>query len=208
MLKQTKQNTQLLKSEEHTSSENPPEKSPETTKPVQEEIPTILPVLPLRDVVIFPHMIFPVLVGREQSLKAVNESLERGKFIFLVAQKGSNVEDPTQNDIYREGTIGKIFQYLKLPNGLMKILVDGIVEADIGKFTKTDSYLEAEVFISTPLHDPSSDLDALVRSATSLFSEYIQLSRNAPPEVLAAFQNIRDVRRKMYFIAANITQNV
>ncbi|MBM4165568.1 MAG: endopeptidase La [Ignavibacteria bacterium] len=174
----------------------------------QEEIPSIMPVLPLRDVVIFPHMIFPVLVGREQSLRAVSEALEKGKYVFLVAQKNSNVEDPTPNDIYHEGTIGKIFQYLKLPNGLMKILVDGVVQADIGKFTNSRDFLEAEVFLSTPLLEPSKDLDALLRTASNLFSEYVHHNRNIPPEVLAAFENIRDPRRKMYFIAANVSQTV
>ncbi len=174
----------------------------------KEEIPTKLPVLPLRDVVIFPHMIFPVLIGRESSLRAANEALEKGKYIFLTAQKKSNVEDPGPEDIYREGTIGKIFQFLKLPNGLMKILVDGVVQADIGKFSSLDPFMEAEVFISTPLVEQTEDLDALVRSASSAFSEYVHLNRSMPPEILAAYDNVRDIRRKMYFMAANVSQNV
>jgi ATP-dependent Lon protease len=174
----------------------------------KEEIPGIMPVLPLRDVVLFPHMIFPVLVGRESSLKAATESIEKHKYIFLVAQKNPNVDDPSSEDVYREGTIAKIFQYLKLPNGLMKILVDGVVQADIGRFTNASPYLEAEVFISTPLLEPSNDLDALARSASSLFTEYVHLNRQLPPEILIAFDNIRDMRRKMYFIAANVSQKV
>src|SRR5512137_1039986 len=87
------------------------------------EIPSRLPVLPLRDVVIFPTMIFPVLVGRESSLRAANESIERDKYIFLVSQKSSAVDDPGRDDIYHEGTIARIIQLLKLPNGLLKVLV-------------------------------------------------------------------------------------
>ena len=86
-----------------------------------ESIPGILPVLPLRDIVIFPYMIFPVLVGREQSIKAANVALEETKYIFLSTQKKSNIEDPKKDDIHTEGTIAKIVQILKLPNGLMKI---------------------------------------------------------------------------------------
>ena len=184
-------------------------KQPITESPKnKEEIPSIMPVLPLRDVVLFPHMIFPVLVGRESSLKAATDAIEKHKYIFLAAQKNPNVDDPSSEDVYREGTIAKIFQYLKLPNGLMKILVDGVVQADIGRFTNSSPFLEAEVFISTPLLEPSNDLDALARSASSLFTEYVHLNRQLPPEILIAFENIRDVRRKMYFIAANVSQKV
>ena len=89
-----------------------------------DNLPGVLPILPLRDIVIFPYMIFPVLVGREQSIRAANYALENTKYIFLSTQKRSNVDDPKKEDIYKEGTIAKIVQILKLPNGLMKILVD------------------------------------------------------------------------------------
>ncbi len=93
------------------------------TETIVEEIPKQLPVLPLRDNVIFPYMIFPVLVGRDQSIRAANFALDNSKYIFLAAQKKSNIEDPSIEDIYKEGTIAKIIQILKLPNGLMKILL-------------------------------------------------------------------------------------
>ena len=89
-------------------------------QPIIEDLPAILPVLPLRDIVIFPYMIYPVLVGREQSIRAANFASEKTKYIFLAAQKKSNIEDPKKDDIYLEGTIAKIVQILKLPNGLMK----------------------------------------------------------------------------------------
>ncbi|MDP3443846.1 MAG: LON peptidase substrate-binding domain-containing protein, partial [Ignavibacteria bacterium] len=110
-----------------------------------ENIPPVLPVLPLRDNVIFPYMIFPVLVGREQSIRAANFALDGSKYIFLAAQKRSNVEEPTTDDIFSEGTIAKIIQILKLPNGLLKILVDGVIQGKIVSFTERSNFFEAEI---------------------------------------------------------------
>lgn len=132
-------------------------------------IPTTLPVLPLRDVVIFPHMIFPVLVGRETSLRAANHALENNKFIFLTAQKDPAVEDPGKDDIYPEGTIAKIIQILKLPNNLMKILVDGVVQGTIEKFLPNEKYLLADINIAHDTTEYSTEMDAIVRHASSLF---------------------------------------
>jgi ATP-dependent Lon protease len=171
-------------------------------------IPNQLPVLPLRDVVVFPFMIFPVLVGRESSLKAVNEALEREKFIFLAAQRNSVTEEPGADDIYHEGTIAKIIQILKLPNGLMKILVDGVVQASVKRFIPNGKFLEAEVQINFEHVTMDSELDALLRHTSSLFAEYVHLNRNVPSEVLLAFENTKDVQRKVFYIASNILQNV
>ena len=172
------------------------------------DIPTQLPVLPLRDVVVFPFMIFPVLVGRESSLRAVNASLERHKFIFLAAQKNSVTEEPGSDDIYQEGTIAKIIQIIKLPNGLMKILVDGVVQATIGQFLPNDKFLEAEVTIAVEPVVMDSELDALLRHTSSLFAEYVHLNRNVPSEVLVAFENTKDPQRRVFYIASNILQSV
>ncbi len=171
-------------------------------------IPNQLPVLPLRDVVVFPYMIFPVLVGRESSLKAVNEALERDKFIFLAAQKNSVTEEPGIEDIYHEGTIAKIIQILKLPNGLMKILVDGVVQAAVKRFITNGKFLEAELRINFEHVAMDSELDALLRHTSSLFAEYVHLNRNVPSEVLLAFENTKDVQRKVFYIASNILQTV
>lgn len=171
-------------------------------------IPNQLPVLPLRDVVVFPYMIFPVLVGRESSLKAVNEALEREKFIFLAAQRNSVTEEPGADDIYHEGTIAKIIQILKLPNGLMKILVDGVVQASVKRFIPNGKFLEAELQINFEHVAMDSELDALLRHTSSLFAEYVHLNRNVPSEVLLAFENTKDAQRKVFYIASNILQNV
>ena len=173
-----------------------------------DHIPSILPVLPLRDVVLFPYMIFPVLVGRESSLRAANEALERGKNILLVAQKNSSVDEPTEEDVYREGTVAKILQMLKLPNGLMKILVDGIAQANIKKFISNSHFLEAEIIVNRVDPPAGREIDALVRHASTLFAEYVRLNRNIPPEVIMAYDGIKEPQRKMYYIASNIVQSV
>jgi len=114
-----------------------------------DQIPTTLPILPLRDVVIYPYMIFPVLVGRESSLKAATAAMERGKNIFLAcAEEWPRRTIPDRKDIYRHGTIAKIVQMLRLPNGLMKILVDGLVQASGRSFTDRKEFLEAEIAIN------------------------------------------------------------
>jgi ATP-dependent Lon protease len=185
-----------------------PVKFSDATIETIDNIPTTLPVLPLRDVVIFPYMIFPVLVGRESSLRAANEALERGKNIFLVAQKSASIDEPTADDVYLQGTVAKIIQMLKLPNGLMKILVDGVVQASVKRFLPTTPFLEAEVILNKTEATAGHDIDALVRHASTLFQEYVKLSRNVPPEVLMAFEGIKEPHRKLYYMAANLVQSV
>jgi ATP-dependent Lon protease len=173
-----------------------------------ENIPSRLPVLPLRDVVVFPYMIYPVLVGRESSLRAANQALERGKNIFLVAQKNPGVDEPGPEDIFHDGTVAKIIQMLKLPNGLMKILVDGLAQASATKFLSDASFLEAEITIVKSRPPETKEADALMRHTSNLFAEYVRLNRNLPPEVLMTFDGIREVERKMFYIASNIQQSV
>lgn len=185
-----------------------PIKFSDATVETIDNIPGTLPVLPLRDVVVFPYMIFPVLVGRESSLRAANEALERGKNIFLVAQKSASIDEPTIDDIYQHGTVAKIIQMLKLPNGLMKILVDGVVQATVKRFLPNPAFLEAEILINKAVAPSGHDVDALVRHAATLFQEYVKLSRNVPPEVLMAFEAIKEPHRKLYYMAANLVQSV
>ncbi|MEW6510437.1 MAG: endopeptidase La [Bacteroidota bacterium] len=182
----------------------------DTSRPTEQNsaLPTRLPVLPLRDVVVFPYMIFPVLVGRESSLRAVNQALERDKYIFLAAQRNSVTEEPGIDDIYHDGTIAKIIQILKLPNGLMKILVDGITQASVSAFLPNRKFLEADLTITAEASQMDSELDALLRHTSSLFAEYVHLNRNVPSEVLVAFENTKDPQRKVFYIASNILQNV
>ncbi len=173
-----------------------------------EDIPKILPVLPLRDNVIFPYMIFPVLVGREQSIRAANFALESSKYIFLAAQKRSNIEEPTREDIYTDGTIAKIIQILKLPNGLLKILVDGIIQGRIINFTERTNFFEASVEIIQQQEEDKREMNALIRQMSGLFKEYVKINKSIPPEAVNAYENINEPDRKLFYVAANINQTI
>ncbi|MBU1100727.1 MAG: endopeptidase La [Bacteroidetes bacterium] len=184
------------------------QKEPSSNYTDIEDIPKKLPVLPLRDTVIFPYMIFPVLVGREQSIKAANFALDNSKYIFLSAQKKSNIEEPTTDQIYREGTIAKIIQILKLPNGLMKILVDGVIQGQIVKYTKRKDFFEAEVEVIFSEPEDKREMDAMIRQMTALFKEYVKINKSIPSEAISAYENIDELDRKLFYIAANINQSI
>ncbi len=172
------------------------------------QVPDVLPVLPLRDIVIYPYMIFPILVGREQSINAANYSLKNGKYIFLAAQKKSSVEAPDKNDIYKSGTVAKVIQVLKLPNGLMKILVDGLALGRIVKFTDKEEFFEAKVKVIVEEITIDSELNALQRQLVTLFKDYIKINKNLPAETLTAFDSIQEPDRKLFYAAANINQSL
>ena len=164
--------------------------------------------MPLRDNVIFPYMIFPVLVGREHSIKAANYALESSKYIFLSAQKKANIEEPTTDDIYKEGTIAKIIQILRLPNGLMKILVDGMIQGRITKFTDNSDFFEAEVEVVFPKAEDQRELNALIRQMSNLFKDYVKINKSIPAEAIGAYDNIDEPDRKLFYVAANIIQSI
>jgi ATP-dependent Lon protease len=175
---------------------------------IVESLPEVLPILPLRDIVIFPYMIFPVLVGREQSIRAANYALDNTKYIFLSTQKKSNIEDPKREEIYKEGTIAKIVQILKLPNGLMKILVDGMFQGRIIEFTNNKNFFEGRIEVILPSFEKNHEMNALVRQMSQLFRDYVKISRNIPNETIAAFDNIEEPDRKLFYVAANINQAI
>ncbi len=172
------------------------------------DLPVRVPVLALRDVVIFPFMIFPVLVGRESSLSATSAAVARDKYIFLVAQKNSGVDDPTKEDLYKEGTLARIVRIIRLPNGLMKVLVDGLEQASATEYHQGEGHLEATVQLMKPTREVTPELEALTRHTSDLFREYVRQSRQLPQEVLLAFENITDPRRKLFYIAAHITKDL
>jgi ATP-dependent Lon protease len=172
-------------------------------------IPRILSVLPLREVIVYPHMIFPVLIGREPSLQAVSEALKRDKYIFLSAQSNASADEPSHDDVYKSGTIAKIIQLVRLPNNLIKILVDGVIHGRVVKFTDETAFMEAEIEPVMPQDDDTdSELLAMVRHAGDLFKEYIRNNRAIPPEVSAAFDNIQDRVRRLYYAAANVEADI
>jgi ATP-dependent Lon protease len=175
---------------------------------IVDNIPEVLPILPLRDIVIFPYMIFPVLVGREQSIRAANYALDKTKFIFLSAQKKSTIEDPKREDIYPEGTVAKIVQILKLPNGLMKILVDGLLQGRITEFTDRKEFFEGRIEVIVSAAKQDHEMDAMIRQMSQLFRDYVKISRNIPKEAMTAFENIEEPDRKLFYVAANINQQI
>jgi ATP-dependent Lon protease len=179
-----------------------------TDNSIVENMPGILPVLPLRDIVLFPYMIYPVLIGREQSIKAANYALDKTKYIFLSTQKKSNIEDPKKDDIYVEGTIAKIVQILKLPNGLMKILVDGLLQGRIIEFTDNKNFFEAKIEVIVPEYEQDHELNALMRQMSQLFKDYVKINRNIPNEAVSAFENVDEPDRKLFYVAANINQAI
>ncbi|MDP4231189.1 MAG: endopeptidase La [Bacteroidota bacterium] len=172
------------------------------------KIPPKIPVLALRDVIIFPYMIFPVLVGRETSLSATMSAMAREKYLFLVAQKNSAVDDPNKDELFHHGTLAKIVRIIRLPNGLVKVLVDGLEQAVAKKYIPADGHIEAEVEVITPVRIDTPELEALVRHTSEQFRNYIKHSAQHPPEVMMAFENIADPRRKLFYIAAHITKDL
>jgi ATP-dependent Lon protease len=178
--------------------------APVTRDLTQENVnsfPTTLPVLPLKDIVILPYMIFPILAGRESTIRAVNRSIETDKYIFLVSQVDEKIEDPKAETLYKTGTIAKILQVLKLPNGLIKVLVDGLVTADVVKFT-TDNFITADLKLKDNSFKQDVELEALVRQSSKLFIDYVNTNRSIPQETIVAFENIREADRKLYYMAS------
>jgi ATP-dependent Lon protease len=173
-----------------------------------DKFPERLPVLPLRDVVFFPYMLYPVLIGRTSSLRAATYAIGHQNYVFLSAQKNSTMDDPGKDDIYWDGTIGKIVQTQKLPNGLMKILVDGVAQASIVSFGANSEFLEAQIKVNDDEYVSTQENDALIRHTSSLFSEYAQLNRNIPADILGSFEQITDTKHKLFYIASNIMQTV
>lgn len=170
-------------------------------------IPAKLPVLPLKDIVLFPYMIFPILAGRESTIAAINKSVEKDKFILLVTQLDEKIEEPTFENLYRTGTVAKILQVLRLPNGLIKVLVDGLITAKIEKFY-SEKYITADIKLRNVPFKADTELEALIRQATKLFTDYVQTNRAIPQETLVAYENIKEPDRKLFYIASTINADV
>ncbi|MDH5456023.1 MAG: endopeptidase La [Gammaproteobacteria bacterium] len=163
-----------------------------------------VPVLPLRDVVVYPHMVIPLFVGRERSIVALNRSMDAGKRILLVAQKAADLDDPQPSDLYEVGTLATILQLLKLPDGTVKVLVEGGERALIDRFNVGDHF-SAEI---TPLADEDRhderEIDVLVRSIITQFEQYVKLNKKVPPEVLTSLSGIDEPGRLADTVAAHM----
>ncbi len=172
-------------------------------------VPEQLTVLPLRDMIIFPYMIFPILIGRTSSLKAVSQALEKDKFIFAATQIQAGVDEPTLKDVYEHGTICKILQVIRLPNNLLKVLVEGVFHGKIENAIENAECIEAKVNILK--YDDitiDAELEAYIRRTHDAFAAYVSTNKHLPPEIQSAFENIEDPVRKLFYAAANIDKNV
>jgi len=164
------------------------------------------PVLPLRDVVVYPHMVIPLFVGREKSIKALDAAMQDNKQILLVAQKSAEVDDPAVKDLYKVGTLANILQLLKLPDGTVKVLVEGGERVKLVKFMTTDEYFTAHTsLVEQDAVQDERELDVMTRSATTLFDQYVKLNKKVPPEVLTSLSSIDDPSRLADTMAAHMS---
>ena len=165
-------------------------------------------VLPLRDIVVFPHMIVPLFVGREKSVKALEKVMESGRQILLLTQKSPSTDDPTGDDLYQIGTIGTILQLLKLPDGTVKVLVEGEKRARVEKYLTGDHYLEVEASEAEDKTTKSEELEALSRAIVTQFEEYVKLNKKIPPEVIVSINQIEDPAKLADTIASHLTLKI
>jgi len=165
-------------------------------------------VLPLRDIVVFPHMIVPLFVGREKSVRALEAVTKEDKQILLVAQKNASQDDPTADDIYRTGTISTILQLLKLPDGTVKVLVEGSRRAQIREFRETESHFEALIDELPEPQAEGGEIEALGRTAVSQFEQYIKLNKKIAPEVLVSLNQIEEPSKLADTIASHLNLKI
>ena len=164
-----------------------------------------VPVLPLRDVVVYPHMVIPLFVGREKSIQALDVAMRADKRIMLVAQKQADVDDPKADDLYRIATVATILQLLKLPDGTVKVLVEGVDRARIEKLHAGDYYSSDATLLPDAESYDEKEMDVLSRSVISQFEQYVKLNKKVPPEVLTALAGIEQAGRLADTVAAHMS---
>ena len=172
----------------------------------QENKPLVVPVLPLRDVVVYPYMVIPLFVGREKSIQALDAAMADNKQILLVAQRSADIDDPKPSDLYEVGTLASILQLLKLPDGTVKVLVEGSERAQLNRFVEGEGgYLGAEIEPAVEeMELPEREMEVLMRSATDLFDQYVKLNKKVPPEVLTSLASIDEPSRLADTMAAHM----
>src|ERR1700691_5389575 len=169
---------------------------------------TLYPVLPLRDIVVFPHMIVPLFVGREKSVRALEDVMKDDKQILLVTQKNAAQDDPTPSDIYSVGTIGTVLQLLKLPDGTVKALVEGGGRARIVRFAENEAFFQAYAEAIPDKSGEAQELEALARTAVTQFEHYIKLNKKIPPEVLVSINQIEDSSKLADTLASHLVLKI
>src|SRR5690349_4627903 len=163
-----------------------------------------LPALPLRDIIVFPHMVSQLFVGRDKSIAALDEAMARDKDIFLAAQKSAKTNDPMPDDIYAVGTVGTIVQLLRLADGTVKVLVEGRQRARVKRYLESGDYFLAEIEEIPEQTEADVEVEALIRSVQSTFEVYVKLNKKVQPEVLMSVQSVEDPYKLSDSIAANL----
>ncbi|MGI9437811.1 MAG: endopeptidase La [Geminicoccaceae bacterium] len=169
---------------------------------------SLFPVLPLRDIVVFPHMIVPLFVGREKSIRALEEVMRDDKQILLVAQKNAGQDDPGTDDIYRIGTVSSVLQLLKLPDGTVKVLVEGNSRAEINAFLDNPKFFQADAEVLPEVDSDPQELEALGRTVVTQFEQYVKLNKKVPPEVLVSLSQIEDPSKLADTVAAHLSLKI
>ena len=166
------------------------------------------PVLPLRDIVVFPHMIVPLFVGRDKSVRALEDVMQDDKQILLVAQKNAAQDDPAEDDIYDVGTVSTVLQLLKLPDGTVKVLVEGIHRAKVDRYIDNPEFFEVEATVFDDPETDDEDIEALSRSVVTQFEQYIKLNKKIPPEVLVSINQIENVDKLADTVASHLALKI
>ncbi len=165
-----------------------------------------IPVLPLRDVVVYPHMVIPLFVGREKSINALDTAMQEDKKILLIAQKNAEIDDPAIDDIHEIGTLSTILQLLKLPDGTVKVLVEGAERVRITGYEDTDAFFTAHIeLLEQESEGDQKELDILTRSLLAMFDQYVKLNKKVPPEILTSLSGIEEPGRLADTIAAHMS---
>ncbi len=172
--------------------------------PVLPAEPITMPLLPLRDVVVFPHMVIPLFVGRPKSIKALEAAMEAGRQIMLVAQRAAGKDEPKPDDMFEVGCVSSILQMLKLPDGTVKVLVEGVQRANTLGISDNGEHFVAEVKPVPPETDLKAEIEALRRAVTQQFDQYVKLNKKIPPEILTSIAGIEDAGRLADTIAAHL----
>src|SRR5437899_2817484 len=168
----------------------------------------VYPVLPLRDIVVFPHLLAPLFVGRKKSILALEEVMRSDTFILLATQKNASEDDPATEAIYEVGTLASVLQLLKLPDGTVKVLVEGAQRAKVVKYTDCSEYYEAEAVALGDTMGERVEAEALARSVTNEFESYVKLNKKVPPEVVVVVQQIEDYAKLADTIASHLAIKV
>ena len=168
----------------------------------------IYPVLPLRDIVVFPHMIVPLFVGREKSVRALEDVMREDKQILLVTQKDAGLDDPSVKDLYEIGTVATVLQLLKLPDGTVKVLVEGGKRAEISGFVDNPEFFQAYAAVREEADEDDSELEALARSVVTQFEQYIKLNKKIPPEVLVSVNQIEEPAKLADTVASHLSLKI